>query len=72
MSGPSIIGELNDLLADMPSIHAAPTVRAAWIRRKACLLRRIAEETDTPSEADEATVLAALAEQQADRIENDS
>jgi hypothetical protein len=66
---PSITAELNALMADLPAIGAAVAVRVAWLRRKAALLWRIAAETDIPAEAADATVLARLAEQSADRIE---
>jgi hypothetical protein len=65
----SIAVELTALLADMPSVGATAVVRAAWLRRKAVLLRRIAEETADPAERTEATVLAVLADQSADRTE---
>lgn len=64
----SVVAEMNALLRDMPGYGAAPATRAAWFRRKAGVLRRIAAEHDIPAEAREATELARLADAQADQI----
>jgi hypothetical protein len=66
----TIAAEMASLMNDVPGVGATPAASAAWIRRKAALLRRIAEETDDPAERADATVLAALAEQSATRIES--
>jgi hypothetical protein len=64
----SVTAQLNALLRDMPGPFAPVGVRVSWTRRKAGLLWRIAEESDCPDEAAQATVLARLAEQSADRL----
>jgi hypothetical protein len=66
----TIAAEMAGLMNDVPGVGATPATSAAWTRRKAALLRRIAEETDDPAERADATVLAALAEQSATRIES--
>jgi hypothetical protein len=60
---PSIAREIADLLAAIPAPFAPVELRAAWTRRKAAVLRRIAAETDIPYHARNAAEQAAEAEQ---------
>jgi hypothetical protein len=49
----------------MPTRFDPVEVRAAWIRRKAAVMRRIAAETDDPRIARQATAEADRADRQA-------
>jgi hypothetical protein len=62
---PSIARAVTDLVADMPTRFDPVEARAAWIRRKAAVMRRIAAETTDPSIARQATAEADRADRQA-------
>jgi hypothetical protein len=68
MSEPVTPTEISDLLRSMPSATgSSPATRAAWMRRKAALLARIAAEENTA----EAHQVAAEARAAADQMTAD-
>jgi hypothetical protein len=66
---PSIERAIADLLAEMPGPFAEPAERAAFFRRKAAVLVRVADATDDLDMAADARTLAEQATRHAERLE---
>jgi hypothetical protein len=62
---PCIARAIVELVDAMPNRFDPADVRAAWIQRKAAVMRRIAAETDDPRIARQATAEADRADRQA-------
>jgi hypothetical protein len=63
MSEPVTPAEISDLLRSMPGRGSSPATRAAWMRRKAALLARIAAEENTADAHQVAAEARAAADQ---------
>lgn len=66
--GASLGRALVELFDAAPSRFDSAEVRAAWITRKANLMRRIAAEATNPTIAEQASAEAARADRQAARL----
>ncbi|MFV2094515.1 hypothetical protein ACFHW1_03350 [Micromonospora sp. LOL_014] len=64
----SFAAELATLLNSRPTWQASAEERAAWYDRKADLFNRAAAESSSPDVAGEASDLAEIAREQANRI----
>ncbi|WP_326552149.1 hypothetical protein [Micromonospora sp. NBC_01813] len=64
----SFAAELSTLLNSRPTWTASAEERAAWYDRKADLFNRTAADTSSPGVAGEASDLAEIAREQANRI----